>query len=99
MEVLRWSRRIHHLDIVISGETKKALQPSAGMFRPAAFKPMRQEQHDSAEPPPFVFRAGDKLIHNHLRGVPKIAELRLPDDQPLRAIQAVAVLKTEHTGL
>src|SRR5438876_650334 len=74
----------------------KALQPRAGMLRPAPFEAVGQEQHYSAQTPPFVFRAGDELIDDHLRGIPEIAELRLPCDQALRTVEAVTVLKAEH---
>ena len=58
---------------------EKTLQARAGMFGSLAFEAVRQKQHQAAEAFPFIFGAGDELIDDDLRHIPKIAELRLPD--------------------
>ena len=59
---------------------------------------MRQEQHDAAEAVPLVFGADDELIDDHLGGVDEVAELRLPEDEAVGAIEAVAVFEAQHAG-
>ena len=59
---------------------------------------MGQEQDQAAEPLPFVLRADNELIHNRLGGIPKIAVLRLPYNQGVGIIQAVAIFETENAG-
>src|SRR5690242_790766 len=66
------------------------------MFGPLPFVPMREEQNEGAQAAPFVLGTGDKLIHDDLGDVPKIAKLRFPEDQRAGPIQAVTVLKTKH---
>ena len=66
------------------------------MLRPASFKSVWQQEHNAAQAAPFVFGAGDELIDDHLRGVPEIAKLSFPPDQPFGAIEAVAVLEAQH---
>jgi hypothetical protein len=54
----------------------------------------RQQHHQTRQLPPFVFRARDELVDDHLRHVHEIAELRLPDHQSVRIIEAVAIFKS-----
>src|SRR5207302_4938510 len=98
MEVLRWRRRINDLQIIFSRQMKEALEARARMFGARSLKPVRQEQPQAAETLPFVFGAGDELIDDRLRNVPKIAVLRFPEHQPVRPIQAVSVFEAEHAG-
>ena len=69
------------------------------MLGPLAFEAVRQQQHEAAQPPPLLFGAGDELVDDHLGGVDEVAELRLPQHQPVRAVEAVAVLEAQHAGL
>ena len=80
MEVLRRSSGINNLQIVLDRQGQPALDAGAGMFRALAFIAMRQQQNQSAQPLPFGFGAGDKLIDDGLGNVPKIAVLRFPED-------------------
>src|SRR5690606_3256613 len=54
---------------------------------------------EPAQAPPLVLRAGDELVDDDLGDVDEVAELRLPQDEPLRAIEAVAVLEAEDADL
>ena len=69
------------------------------MFGTLAFEAVRQEHHQAAQTPPFIFRAGQKLIDDHLSGIAKVAILRFPNGQGLGVIQTVAVLESEHCDL
>ena len=99
MEELCRRSGLNDLDIVLGGEPEKAFQAGAGMFRPSPFETMREKEHDTTQPPPLVFGSGDELIHDHLAGVPEIAVLRLPCNETVGTIQAVAVFETENAGL
>src|SRR5262245_40202315 len=57
---------------------------------------MGQEQDKAAQPLPLFFRTSDELIDDWLGNIDEIAELRLPNHQPVGIIEAVAVLKTQH---
>ena len=84
---------------MLGSERQETLQPGAGMFRTAPFKAVRQQQHQPGQPPPFVLRGGDELIHDHLRGIPEVAELCLPPNECIGVIETVPILETEHTCL
>src|SRR6266853_680530 len=74
----------------------KPFQSRAGMFRSLPFVTMRQEQDQPAQSAPLILGAGNELIHDRLGGVPEIPILRLPQNQPIRIIEAVPVLETKH---
>src|ERR1051326_3326339 len=57
---------------------------------------MRQQKNQPAESPPFFFGAGDKLVDDRLGDIAEIAELRLPQHQGVRIVQAIAVLEAQH---
>jgi len=78
MKILRGRRRVHNLDIVFGRQREKTFEARARMLRPAAFKPVRQQQHQPGQPPPFVFSTGDELVNDDLGGVDEISKLRLP---------------------
>ena len=99
VKILRGSREVADLDIVLGAGLEKALEPRAGMLRPLAFVAVRQQQHDAARPLPFRFRRDDELIDDDLRAVRKIAELRFPEAEHVRIIERVTVIEPEHRGL
>ena len=68
------------------------------MLRTHALETVRQEQDEPREPFPLVLRTHDELIDDHLRGVHEVAELRLPQHEPVRIIEAIAPFETEHGG-
>src|SRR5207302_873969 len=78
VEVLRRSREIADLDVVLRAKLQETFEASAGMFRALAFVTVRQQQRDSARPLPFRFRGNDELVDDRLCAVGKIAELRFP---------------------
>src|SRR6185503_1884345 len=96
MEVLRRCGWTNDLDVVLGGDREETLESGAGVFRPRAFKAMRQEHDQSTEAAPFVLRTGNELVNYDLRRIHEIAELRFPANKPIRIIQAVTILKTEH---
>src|SRR5579863_9254488 len=69
------------------------------MLWPLPFVSMRQEQQKPGLLPPFCTPRGDELVNNHLTGVGKVAKLRLPQHQSFRSMDAIAILKTQRTGL
>src|SRR5215510_12148343 len=99
MKILGGSRRIGDLDVVLRGELEKTLQARAGMLRSHSLESVGQKQNDRTQPVPFVLCAGDELINDHLSGVDKITELGLPENQAIRTIEAVTVLKTQNSYL
>ncbi len=78
MKILRRRARIDHLDVVVHAQHQEAFQAGAGVLGSLALEAMGQEQDQPAEPLPFLLGAGNELVHDRLRHVPEIAELRLP---------------------
>src|SRR5262245_3393981 len=99
MKILGRGRRIDDLDVVLRGELEKTLQARAGMLRSHSLESVGQKQNDRTQPVPFVLCAGDELINDHLSGVDKITELGLPENQAVRTIETVTVLKTQNSYL
>ena len=54
-----------------------------------------EEHHDPRVASPLRFRGAQELVDHHLGAVHEVAELGLPDDEPLRLRRAVAVLEPE----
>src|SRR5579872_2052616 len=69
------------------------------MFGSLPFETVWKQQHNTAQAPPFVFGADDKLIDNHLGRIAKIAVLRLPRDETVRPVETVSVFETQHACL
>ena len=99
MEVLSRGRRLADLDVVLAAELEVALHAGARMLRPLPFVAVREEHHDARKEPPLVLARGDELIDDDLGAVGEVAELRLPADQGLGKVAAVAVLEAEDGGL
>src|SRR5437016_36091 len=95
MKILRGCRRLNDLNVVLRREGEESFQPRARMLGPHALKAMRQQQYQSGQPPPFIFRAADKLVEDDLCRIDEITELRLPNHQTIRAIEAVAIFETK----
>ena len=98
VEVLGRGGRVDDLDVVLGGQTEEALQAGAGVLGALPFEAVRQQQDQAAQPAPLVLGAGDELVDDHLGGVDEVAELGLPQNQPVGAVQAVAVLEAEHAS-
>src|SRR5437870_4030577 len=96
MEILGGGSGIDDLQIIVRSEMQKALEPGAGVLGSRAFKAVRQKQDQSAKPLPFIFGAGDELVHDRLGGIPEIAVLRFPRDEAVGKVQTVTVFETEH---
>src|ERR1043166_4531669 len=99
MKVLGGCGWIDDLDIVLRGQSQETFEPRAGVFGTLSFKSVRQQQHNPAQSPPLVFRAGDELVDDDLRRIPEVAELRFPTHQSVWPIQAVAVFESQHSCL
>ncbi len=99
VEELRRRGRLHDLEVVLGGELQEALEAAAAVLRAHALEAVRQQQHQARQEPPLVLARGDELVDDHLRGVDEVAELRLPHDQRVGVVQAVAVLEAQHAGL
>ena len=99
VKVLRRRGGIDDLDVVLGRQGQESLQPGARMLGPHSFEAVRQQQHHAAEPAPLVFGAGDELIDDHLGRIDEVAELGLPHDQAVGAIQAIAILEAQHARL
>ena len=56
MKILRGSREITDLNVILGARLQKAFQPSARVFRPLAFVAVREQQHNPAGALPLRFR-------------------------------------------
>ena len=83
------------LHVVFCRQAEEALEPGAGMFRPLPFEAVGQQHDDAAQAVPLLFGTADELVDDDLRDVGEVAELRLPKDQPVGEVQAVAVLEAQ----
>src|SRR5262245_30082154 len=99
MKILGRSRRINDLDVVFRRELEKPLQASARVLRSHSLESVGQKQNDRTQAVPFVLSAGDELINDHLSSVDEVTELGLPENQAVRTIEAVTVLKTQNSHL
>src|SRR5262245_43697777 len=99
MKILGRSRRINDLDVVFRGELEKPLQACARMLSSHPFESVGQKQNNRTQPVPFVLSAGDELINDHLSSVDEVTELGLPENQAVRTIETVTVLKTQNSYL
>ena len=69
------------------------------MLRSHALKTVRQEHDDSRKTIPLILGTDNELINHDLRCVDEISKLRLPDNQPIGAVETVAVLETKDACL
>src|SRR5204862_5826740 len=99
VEILRRSRRLADLHIVLGGELHEPLHARAGMLRSLAFIAMGQKHYNPGRQIPFVFARADELVADHLRAVGKIAKLRFPQYQRFGTVPAKAILETEAARL
>src|SRR5215475_9848719 len=68
------------------------------MLRALSFQTVRQQQNDAAQTPPLVLRGCNELIDDRLRDVPEISKLRLPRDERVRHVEAIAILEPQYSG-
>src|SRR5260370_41453135 len=95
MKILRGSRGLADLHVVLGGELHKAFQAGAGMFRPLAFVAMRQKHHNTRGEIPLGLARADELVDDHLSAVCEIAELRLPKGERFGEVAAETAFETE----
>src|SRR6185312_15184302 len=96
VEILRGRGRIRHAHVLLRAHLQEALEPRARVFGPLPFVAVRQQQHQPAVLSPLGVVRHDELIHDGLRDVREIAELRLPQDNRIGRGHAVAVLESQH---
>src|SRR5438309_4124601 len=99
MEVLRRSRWLADLDIVVRRELQVALNARARVLRTLALVSVRQQHHNARKQSPLRLASGDELVDDDLRAVREVAELRLPKHQRLRIVASETVLKPKHRCL
>ena len=95
VEVLRGRRGVRDADVALGGELQEALEAGAGVLGPRALVAVRQQQRQPRGLAPLGRPAGDELVDDDLRAVGEVAELRLPQDERLGRLGAVAVLEAE----
>lgn len=99
MEEVGRRRDIGYHHIQLGAHLQKALQPGAGMVRPAGFIAMWQQQYQSVHDTPLLFGAADVLIDDYLSSISKIAVLGLPDGEHMRVGHGIAIFITQHRQL
>ena len=95
MEILRRGRAIGNPDVAFGRELQETLKARARMLGTPAFITVRQEQRQARGLTPLGHTRSDKLIHDDLRTVHKIAELRFPQYERASCGGAVAVFEAE----
>ena len=98
VEVLRGRRQVRDLQVVLGAELQEALEPRARVLGALALVAVRQEHDQTRRAAPLLLAARDELVDDDLRAVREVAELRLPQREPVRVDRAVAVLEAEHRG-
>ena len=96
MEIIRGSRAIGDLHIVVGAKLQESLQPRGRMLRSLTLIAMGQQQNQPGHAQPLHFARRNELIDDHLRAIGEIAELRFPENQRSRFSQAVSVFKSDH---
>ncbi len=99
VEELGRGARVGDLQVLLGTEREVALDAGAGVLRALPLVAVGEEQDQAAGAVPLGDAAGDELVDDHLGAVGEVAELRLPDGQPLGHLQGVAVLEAEHRRL
>src|SRR2546423_2527260 len=99
MEVLRRTRGIGDDEISFGAELEISLESCAGVLRPLPLISVRQEQDKSGVLAPLGAVRDQELVHDRLRHVGKVAELRLPEHKIVRRGRAEAVLEAHDSGL
>ena len=69
------------------------------MLGSLAVEAMREEEAEAGVKAPLLLRARDELVDDDLRHVREVAELGLPDREPVGALEAVAPVEAEHGSL
>src|SRR4029077_4908695 len=82
-------------DVSLGARGEEALEARGGVLGARTLVPVRQEQRQARGLSPLGETRDDELVDDHLCGVDEVAELRLPQDERLRRLLAVAVLEAE----
>src|SRR4029077_1173455 len=80
-------------DVSLGARGEEALEARGGVLGARTLVPVRQEQRQARGLSPLGEPRDDELVDDDLRGVDEVAELRLPEDERLRRLLAVAVLE------
>src|SRR5438105_6729644 len=95
VKIIRGRARIEHPDVALCGQLKEPLQARARMLRTATLITMGEEQGQTRRLPPFSQPRHDELVDHDLRAISEVAELRLPANQRVGRVGAVAVLESQ----
>src|SRR4029453_17603979 len=69
------------------------------MLRSLALEAMRKQHHQARGPKPLGFAGSDELVHDGLRTVGEIAELRFPQHKRTGIGLRIAIFEPEHAEL
>ena len=90
---------MRHRHVVLRAQRQEPLDPGRGVVRALALVPVRQQQHHAGALAPLLLARADELVHDRLRAVDEVAELRLPADQRVGPGHRVAVLEADRRVL
>src|SRR5437763_6303507 len=99
MKILRRSRRVADLHVVLGAELEVAFKPRRRVFGPLTLEAVRQKKDEARGLLPLVNAGRDECIKDDLRAVCEVAELRLPRDERVARDDRVAVLEADHALL
>ena len=100
VEELRGRRQVADLDVVLGGELQEALDARARVLGPLALEAVRQEQHEAREaratcPRPTTMNWSMMTCAPFAKSPNCASQI----DEPVGAVEAVAVLEAEHARL
>ena len=95
MEVLRGSRAVDDLDIVLRAHREEALDARRRVLGPLSLVAVRQQQDQPRRLLPLVLRRHEELVDHDLGAVHEVAELCLPRDERVLRHDGVAVLEAQ----
>mmetsp|Transcript_25724 Transcript_25724/g.76130 ORF Transcript_25724/g.76130 Transcript_25724/m.76130 type:complete len:398 (+) Transcript_25724:558-1751(+) len=84
---------------VLVRHLQEALNARRRVLRALAVVAMRELHNEAALAQPFGLAAAQELVKDDLRGVCKVAKLRLPRDQAVGVLHRVAQLEAQHSIL
>ena len=91
--------KLQTCQLSLTDSVEEAIETRVRVLGPLPLHAVRQQQDEAAHAVPLRLRRGQELVDDDLRGVHEVAELRLPDREPLGHVEAVAVLEAEHARL
>ena len=93
VEVLGRRGAVRDADVALGGRLEEALDASARVLGARALVAVREQQREPRGLAPLGEARHEELVDDHLRAVHEVAELRLPQDERVGRLDAVAVLE------